>query len=138
MNVDHQPFTCKVRVSMGYVDPAGLIFFPRLYDLCEIAFEQFFEACFKTDFAATLVIEKRGAIVVHSEADYQKAIRLGDTLTIAVACTRLGHTSLTLEFTFDNQHAERVAIARTVHVLMDLKRYVKMPIPATWQHLLHR
>ncbi|BBM88783.1 hypothetical protein COTS27_00468 [Spirochaetota bacterium] len=125
--------THSIRITMAHVDAAGLIFFPRLYDLCESALEVFFEAIFAKNFHTVIFQQKQATIIVHSEADYKKPIRLGDHIKVVVACTHVGTTSFTIHYKMYNTKEVFVAEAKTVHVLIDLVTFEKVKISDEWR-----
>ncbi|MFU8882835.1 MAG: acyl-CoA thioesterase [Rhodobacterales bacterium] len=91
---------------MGYIhrrkvmfkdcDPAGIVFFPRYFEMLNDTVECFFDEVLGCPFEA---LHKGHALpTARMETQFKAPSRLGDRLEIGLTCTRLGRSSLDLEF----------------------------------------
>jgi 1,4-dihydroxy-2-naphthoyl-CoA hydrolase len=108
----------RLTVRLHHTDAAGLIFFPRLFDLVQEVLEI---AMAERGASIEARLAGDGPImpVVHCEADFQHPLRLGDEVTVEMHCEKLGAKSLGFLYRFLDAAGEEAARARTVHVAMD-------------------
>ena len=83
------------RVQLQEVDAAGVVFYANYFVFAHQAYEQALLAA-GFDLARLLADGRFALPMVHAEADYRHPLRYGDTVEIAVACTRVGGRSFTL------------------------------------------
>jgi acyl-CoA thioester hydrolase len=70
--------------------------------------------------------------LVRSEIDYRAGVRWGDPIVVAVAASRFGRTSFTLDFQIRRTaqaDGEVCANGRTVYVVVGTEDYTKREIP---------
>lgn len=76
-------------------------------------------------------------VVAHAEADFERQVRMGDTLTIKVEPADVGDASFVLDYAIhDKADDERVAAGRTVQVMFDFEEGSSRPIPDEIRKLL--
>ena len=101
-------YNTVISVRMGHVDPAGIVYFPRIYDYLHDVFEEVWEEHVGQRYYH-LVLEKRlGFPLVHSDVDFRSPLRFGDRPTVAVTCYKLGRSSIGLRYVF--KIGERVCV----------------------------
>lgn len=121
-------FIAKNQVRMHDTDMAGILYFPRQFRFAHDALEDF-AASEGLSFNEVFLKEDFVFVVVHAEADYLKALRIGDQLDVHLMCERIGTTSFTVVYKIYRQK-ELVGTAKTVHVTLDSKTRESIPIPA--------
>jgi len=87
-------FSVSKKVLFKDCDPAGIVFFPRYFEMISDITEAFFETALNTPYPALL--KTHGVPTVQIEATFPAPSHHGDILEISVICAKLGHTSLTL------------------------------------------
>ena len=111
-------FTEHLVVRLPHSDAAGVIFYPRIFEIEQELFERWLEL---GGFHLKDALEGRfpPTPVVHCEADYRLPIRVGDRLTARVAAVSVGRSGFTLAWTFSlgsvqaiSASVKRVAIDR--------------------------
>jgi YbgC/YbaW family acyl-CoA thioester hydrolase len=110
-------------VHFSETDPAGILFFSRIFEICHHAFEAFLA---ERGFPLSRVMTAVDWLLplVHAEADFAAPLRLGDTLRIEVAVERMGARSITFVYVVSTAERGTVATVRHVHAAIDR---------ATWQ-----
>lgn len=89
-------FSVRQQVMFHHCDPAGIVFYPRYFEMINAAVEMWFEQRLGVSFAA-LHGERNGAVpTVSLQADFQNASRHGDLLDMAIIPTKLGRSSLVI------------------------------------------
>lgn len=89
-------FTKKVR--FGHTDPAGIVFYPRYFEMVNEATEDWFESL-GYSFQDMHMEQKFGVPMVHIEADFTRPSRIGDTLDFYLKVMKLGGSSMEIEVT---------------------------------------
>jgi len=93
-------FETEFQVRFGHVDPAGIAYFPRIFDYIHDVFEELWEQHLGQRYYHLLLEQNIGFPLVHSTVDFRKPLRFGDRPKALVTCTRLGRTSLGLRYRF--------------------------------------
>ncbi len=114
-------------VRFAHCDPAGIVFYPRFFEIAHEAKEEWFRAITGMPFQQYIGAHGRGLPIVRLEADFFAASRHGDELDIAITVAQLGRSSLHLHYAFHCGGEQRLAI-RTVIVQTDLRTGRPVPI----------
>lgn len=114
-------------VRFAHCDPAGIVFYPRFFEIAHEAKEEWFRAITGVPFQQFVGTRGRGLPIVRLEADFFAASRHGDELDIAITVARLGRSSLHLHYAFACGGEQRLAV-RTVVVQTDLRTGRPAPI----------
>jgi 4-hydroxybenzoyl-CoA thioesterase len=130
-------FTTTVQVRFGHVDPAGIVYFPRIYDYLHEVFEEVWERHVDERYYKILSEDRIGFPLVHSEVDFKSPLRFGDRASVHVTCFRLGKSSLGLRYRFEVAGRECVD-ARMVTACVDLKSSKSFPMPARYRAAFER
>ncbi len=107
-------FTTNVRFQD--VDPAGVLFFGRIYDYLHQAYEELWASA-GVDRAWFFAGAPFLVPIVHSEADYLAPIRHGDAITVTIDVEKVGRASFALRYVVTGPEGagDRRVRARTVH-----------------------
>jgi YbgC/YbaW family acyl-CoA thioester hydrolase len=121
--------TYRFHVAFGDADPAGRLFFARLFDHAHRAYERFMES---RGWPLHRVMEEQSLLIplVHAEADYLHPCLTGDELTVEVEILRTGGSSMSVGYRFIGDDGGLRARATTVHVFIDRDTGVTRPVPA--------
>lgn len=115
------PFNTRITVRFGDVDPAGLVYYPRLFHYCHVAFEEFFAACGGSTYAQLLARERIGFPTVKVQAEFVAPLVYGDEVTVEVSVAQVGRTSATFEYKLRRASDQTLcARATLVQVCMNL------------------
>ncbi|MDE3080189.1 MAG: acyl-CoA thioesterase [Paracoccaceae bacterium] len=87
----HRP----IAVEFNHCDPAGIVFYPRYFEMTNSVIENFFADVIDYPYARITMEERHGVPTVHIEADFRAPARLGDRLDFALEIRRLGRSSVT-------------------------------------------
>ena len=112
----------KRTINFFDCDPAGIIFYSRIFDFCHSAYEQMI-AGFKLN-ENYWMNENYVVPIIHSESEYVKPIKYGDELTITAQVSQLKNSSFELTYTL-KRDKELCCHAKTVHVFVDKKSWKK-------------
>ncbi|MGF7147640.1 4-hydroxybenzoyl-CoA thioesterase [Sphingomonas zeicaulis] len=121
-------FHSQTIVRFAHVDPAGIVFYPRYFEMLNAAVEDMFAEQIGVDFATMHLDRKIGVPTVNLQVDFQSASRLGDVLDFAIEVEKVGGSSATLNVAVTCAGAPRLSL-RVVLVCMDLVAGKSMPWP---------
>ncbi|GIL39676.1 acyl-CoA thioesterase [Roseiterribacter gracilis] len=121
-------FTTDITVRFAHVDAAGIVFFPRYFEMVNQTVEEWFEAELGTSFHQLHLEGEHGVPAVRIETDFVKASRLGDRLRFALDVTSIGRSRVDLRIVVSCRGEERVRI-RLVVAFVSLEPLQSCPIP---------
>jgi 4-hydroxybenzoyl-CoA thioesterase len=123
-------FTVSYPLRFGHCDPAGIAFYPRYFELCDAAIEDWTASVLGYDRRTLHLDRKLGLPTVKLEAEFAKPGRLGDPLDFAVRTRRVGNSSVDLDLAVTCAGEPRFA-ARYTMVLTDLATMQATAWPAS-------
>lgn len=121
------PFETEALVRFAQVDAAGIVFYPRYFEMVNDAVEDWF-AAMDLDFATMHRDRHMGVPTVKLEATFLVPSELGDRLTVSITPQEIGRSSCTLAVVFACAGRERLRVT-VVLVCMDLGARRSMPWP---------
>ena len=125
-------FVTQLDVRFGDVDPAGIAYFPRIYDFIHQAFETLWAVHVGKRYYYLVSQERLGFPLVHSEVDFKHPLRFGDRPVVKVTSFKVGRTSLGLHYLFFVDDVLCVDARMTV-VCVELGELKSTPIPAAYR-----
>lgn len=125
-------FETRIQVRFGHVDPAGIVYFPRIYDYLHDVFEEVWEKHVGQRYYHLLLEQKMGFPLVHSEVDFKHPLRFGDRPLVRVTCFRLGRASLGLRYRVSVD--DKVCVeARMTTACVELEGMKSIAMPAAFR-----
>lgn len=123
-----KPYNTVLQVRFGHVDPAGIAYFPRIYDYMHDVFEEVWEKHVGQRYYYLLQERRIGFPLVHSEVDFKHPLSFGDRPVVSVTCFKLGRSSLGLRYVF--RLADTVCVeARQITSCVDLDAMQPIEMP---------
>lgn len=121
-------FETKTVIKLHDTDAAGVTFFVNHFRIAHTAYEAFMKSV-----GAGLDEMIRSAdhfvLIAHAEADYERPLFHGQTVTISLTAESVGQSSFVLGYEFKTEDGEVAARVKTVHVAIDKKTADKVPLP---------
>ena len=121
-------FRTTAEVRFAHVDAAGIVFYPRYFEMLNAAVEDWFAQALGVDFRSMHRDRRLGVPTVKLEVEFLSPSELGDRLTIAISPREVGRSSCHLEVVFTGVDRDRLR-ARVVLVCMDLETRRATPWP---------
>ena len=121
-------FETRVKIRFADVDPAGIVFYPRYFEMLNGAVEDWFAQRLGLDFKSMHLDRRIGVPTVKLEAEFVAPSMLGDELTITVVPDDVGRTSCAISVLFSGQGRDRLRV-KAVIVCMDLNVQRAVPWP---------
>jgi len=89
-------FSFEYPILFSHCDPAGIVYFPRFFDLLHRAMEDWFTFGLEERFADFIVKKRLGIPTVGTQVDFAGPARFGDLLRIDLRVLKLGRSSIEL------------------------------------------
>lgn len=125
-------FTLQQDVRFGHVDPAGIVYYPRIYDYIHESMEELWDVHVGRRYYYLITDDDLGFPLVHSEVDFKHPLRFGDRARVRITCFKLGRTSLGLRYQYFLD--ERLCVdARMTTVCVRLSTLETLPIPDNYR-----
>lgn len=121
-------FETRVKVRFADVDPAGIVFYPRYFEMLNGAVEDWFAQALGLDFRTMHLEQHIGTPTVRMTVDFTAPGELGDDLTIRITPVQIGRSSCTINALFTGDGRDRVRV-ESVLVCMDLQTQRSIPWP---------
>lgn len=120
-------FVHRTSVRFAHVDAAGIVFYPRFFEMLNAAVEDWFAALGR-DFRALHLEDRIGTPTVRLETEFLAPAMLGDELEITLTPVKVGTSSCIYRFVFTGSGTERLK-GEGVLVCMDLDAQRSRPWP---------
>lgn len=124
----NQVFTHEQIIRFAHCDPAGIVYFPRFFDLAHTVMEDWFANGVGYSMPDMILRQRIGTPTVTIHCDFAKALRMGDMLRFDLRVTRMGRSSVQLDYRGSFQSEEHLHIVQTI-AFVDLERMHSIPIP---------
>jgi len=119
-------FVQKIRFS--HCDPAGILYFPHVFDMVNATLEDWFELGLGMPFDAFHQEHGYGNPVVSTHCDFLHPCRFGEELVFELAATSVGRSSIEMRIVARVAGEERIRVRhRTAMVALDTFRAVAIP-----------
>ena len=121
-------FTKQEVIRFGHCDVAGMVFYPRFFEMTNALIEDWFAEALTCDFRQVHLDRRLGIPVVRLETDFIKPSMLGDRLVWTLRVTALGTASFTVEAVLADPDGPRLR-ARLTLVCISVDTHKPTPIP---------
>lgn len=120
-------YSTVVPVRFGHVDPAGIAYYPRIYDYIHEVFEDVWDVHVGERYYSLLMERRIGFPTVHSEVNFHRPLRFGDRPVVSATCFLLGNSSLGMHYVF--RIGDLICVdARMTTVCTNLEEMKSVPI----------
>ncbi len=86
-------YTRTIPIEFNHCDPAGIVFYPRYFEMTNSVVENFFREVVGHSFAAMMQAGE-GVPTARVDTDFHASSRLGDVLDWRLSVTKMGRTSV--------------------------------------------
>ncbi len=116
-------FNTRTRIRFHDCDPAGILFFGRVYELCHFAYEEMIAGF---DLNENYWDNEEYIVpIIRSEAHYHLPMKHGEEISISIAVKTLKASSFELEYLLTNADNAECVQVNTVHVFVDKSSWKK-------------
>ncbi|MBL0924773.1 MAG: acyl-CoA thioesterase [Sphingomonadaceae bacterium] len=114
-------FVHRTKIRFAHVDAAGIVFYPRYFEMLNAAVEDWFAEDFGRDFRSLHLEERIGTPTVQLECEFVSPAMLGDEIAVHLTPVKIGNSSCRFAFCFETGNHVRLK-GSAVLVGMDLDR----------------
>ena len=105
-------FEFEQKVLFKHCDPAGIVFYPRYFEIINDCVEAFFDAVLGWPFE--VLLKEGGVPTAQIETRFVAPNQHGDRLLLRLKVVRLGRTSMTLKIGATTEGAARFEVKQTL------------------------
>lgn len=107
-------FTTQIKVRFAHTDPAGILFYPRYFEMVNQVVEDWFDDALGHDYRAMVIDNRMGIPAVHVDADFHSPSELGDVIDFTLVIEHLGRSSCRLRINGSVGARERLTARLTI------------------------
>jgi 4-hydroxybenzoyl-CoA thioesterase len=123
------PFVVEIPVRFAHCDTAGIVFYPRYFEMFNNVVEDWCAQGLGVSFRELHLEQRLGLPAVHIDTDFAAPSQLGDLLRAELSVQKLGGASLTISIRLLGPQGEERVKSQLILVMMDLQRRRAVPIP---------
>jgi 4-hydroxybenzoyl-CoA thioesterase len=121
-------FSVRTKIRFAHVDAAGIVFYPRYFEMLNAALEDWFADALGIDFSTLHLSRRLGAPTVRLSCEFYVPSLLGDEVEISVTPIEIGRSSCAIRYSLRGDGVERLK-ADAVIVCMELEAKRATPWP---------
>jgi 4-hydroxybenzoyl-CoA thioesterase len=131
-------FEREQTVRFGHCDPAGIVYYPRYFEMLNELVEDWFAHGLGLPFAQMIGERRLGMPTARLDTRFKRISRLGDGLRQRIRVERIGGSSIALAVTFDGDDGECRVEFDQLLVCTSLETHRSQPLPADLRAALER
>ena len=110
-----------IQIEFNHCDPAGIVFYPRYFEMVNSVIENFFADVVGRSFAQMHNGASNGVPTVAIETSFQRPSRLGDKVLFSLAVEKIGGSSLLMRIEGRGPDGLRLTVRITVAWINGMK-----------------
>lgn len=122
-------FSTPISIRFAHCDPAGIVFYPRYFELINGVVEDWCAQGLGMSFHEMHMVQGIGLPTVHIETDFVKTSVMGDELVAELRVTKLGRASATVEILMLGQEQDLRLKANLVLVMAQVQERKAIALP---------
>lgn len=134
----NEVFSTPIEIRFAHCDPAGIVFYPRYFELINGVVEDWCGHALGMSFHEMHVVKEIGLPTVHIETDFVKTSVLGDRLTAHLRVLKLGRASVTVEIRMLGDQDDLRLRAELVLVMAHVKERKAIALPEVLRTQMQR
>ena len=123
------PFRKQVLVRFGDCDPAGIVFYPRYFEMFNNLVEDWHREALQFSLTEIVTTRSWGIPTVHLEADFVAPTRFSEVLSASLSVREIGTTSVSLDILQQGPDGDDRVRGKVVLVWIDRRVTRSIPIP---------
>ena len=112
-------FKVAVPIRFAHCDPAGIVFYPRYFEMINSVVEDWLAEALGWPFSTIVCERKEGLPTVNIDCQFMSPSRLGDVVEFELIVLKLGKSSFTVVISGKNKGVE---VLKATHVLVYTSR----------------
>jgi 4-hydroxybenzoyl-CoA thioesterase len=131
-------FSTNFSIRFAHCDPAGIVFYPRYFELINGVVEDWCAQGLGMSFHEMHMVQGIGLPTVHIETDFVKTSVLGDELIAELRVIKLGRASATVEIQMLGQEQDLRLKAQLVLVMAQVKERKSIALDTTLREQMQK
>jgi 4-hydroxybenzoyl-CoA thioesterase len=123
-------FTTPIKIRFAHCDPAGIVFYPRYFEIINGIVEDWFSDELGLSFHELHMVQGVGFPTVNIHVQFSKTSTLGDQLQAQLSVLKLGRASMTIQVCLRDAENELRLHAELVLVMAHVQERKAIAIPA--------
>ena len=121
-------FSVTRRIRFADVDPAGIVFYPRYFEMINGTVEDWFDEGLDYGFDQMILQDGFGVPTATIQVDFKAPSRLDDLVELELQLVRLGRSSIGLQINIQCEGELRAVVQQTlVFIRMEGNKPVRIP-----------
>jgi 4-hydroxybenzoyl-CoA thioesterase len=122
-------YTSRQKIRFDDVDGAGIVYYPKFFDLCHAAFEDYFDSSTNCSYPDLIRKQKLGFPTVSIESTFSAPLEYGDTALVELQIESIGTSSVEFGYTIYRERDRKVCCrAKVTTVLVNLETMAATPL----------
>lgn len=131
-------FSTAISIRFAHCDPAGIVFYPRYFELMNGVVEDWCAQGLGMSFHDMHMVQGIGLPTVHIETDFVKTSVMGDELIAELRVMKLGRASLTVAICMLGPEQDVRLQAKLVLVMAQVKERKAIALPAALREQMQK
>jgi len=131
-------FRTPISIRFAHCDPAGIVFYPRYFELINGVVEDWCAQGLGMSFHEMHMVQGIGLPTVHIETDFVKTSVMGDELIAELRVIKLGRASATVELRMLGQEQDLRLTARLVLVMAQVQERKAIALPTALREQMQK
>jgi len=106
-------YSRRIRVEFNHCDPAGIVFYPRYFEMTNSVAENFFRDVVQMPYEA-MMEHREGVPTARLEVTFHAPSRLGEVIDWHLTVKRLGGSALVLDLAAQGPEGRRISAVLTL------------------------
>jgi 1,4-dihydroxy-2-naphthoyl-CoA hydrolase len=119
-------YTSKRKINFYDCDPAGILFYAKIYELCHSVYEEMIQSFGLNENYWTN--DEYVVPIIHSEATYHKPLVYNSFVEIELSVSSISSSAFKLAYACKNEYGGLCVEVMTTHVFVDKKTWKKKAI----------
>jgi 4-hydroxybenzoyl-CoA thioesterase len=121
-------FVHEQLIRFSHCDPAGIVYFPRFFDLAHATMEDWFSVGLEQPLPELIRDRRIGTPTVSVQCEFVRPLRMGDALRFELRVLKAGNASVQLAYSGKKDGVEHLRMVQTIAFML-LDRGSATPIP---------
>ena len=122
-------FTVEFLIRFQHCDPAGIVFYPRYYEMLNQVVEDWFADALHWSFADMARRRSEGVPLVNARCDFLRSSQIGERITFTLELTHIGRKSFTVIITGTCAGTTRLRAELVLVYVRTAERLEPIPLP---------
>ena len=131
----NRTFQLDIPVRFEHVDAAGIVFYPRYFEMVNRVIEEWFGTSLRCNFSRLHFERRLGIPTAHLDVSFIKPSRLDDILSFGLHLTEIRNSTFVAEHNVTHDGEERLHVVQSL-VFVSLDNLRPVPVPDDFRGMM--